>query len=235
MRSLCGSWACYRTFIPYLHTVPLYPTFIPYLHTVPLYRTFIPYLHSVPSLPYLHTVPSYPTFIPYLHTVPSYPTFIPYLHTLPSLPYLHTVPSYRTFIPYLHTVPSYHTFIPYLPTLCSCQWWSLQSSLSVVVADCELRTRRVIKESTAENVEPFQSKMTHFITKGTLVNLMSVSSYKLPTAVTVWLISYTLLVSSDSLINSNYSSCQAADADELTQLMLMMPFSSSVAETYLTC
>jgi len=88
----------------------------------------------------------------------------------------------------------------------------------VVVADCELRTRRVIKESTAENVEPFQSKMTHFITKGTLVNLMSVSSYKLPTAVTVWLISYTLLVSSDSLINSNYSSSHSADADKLTQL-----------------
>ena len=88
----------------------------------------------------------------------------------------------------------------------------------MVVADCELRTRRVIKESTAENVEPFQSKMTHFITKGTLVNLMSVSSYKLPTAVTVWLISYTLLVSSDSLINSNYSSSHSADADKLTQL-----------------
>jgi len=44
--------------------------------------------------------------------------------------------------------------------------------MSCVVADCDVRMRRVVKESSKENVEPFQTKMTHFITQGTLTHCL---------------------------------------------------------------
>ena len=35
--------------------------------------------------------------------------------------------------------------------------------------DCELRIRRVVDAATADKVEPFQTKMTHFVTMGKVV------------------------------------------------------------------
>jgi len=39
----------------------------------------------------------------------------------------------------------------------------------VAVPGCEVRIRRVVKDSTAEIVEPFQTKMTQFVTNGELI------------------------------------------------------------------
>lgn len=41
--------------------------------------------------------------------------------------------------------------------------------VTVVHSGCEHRIHRVVKESSADIVEPFQTKMTHFVAKGKLL------------------------------------------------------------------
>ena len=43
----------------------------------------------------------------------------------------------------------------------------------VVDAGCELRIRHIVEESSADNIEPFQTKMTQFVTQGKLIVLLS--------------------------------------------------------------
>ena len=45
--------------------------------------------------------------------------------------------------------------------------------VSVVDAGCELRIHHIVEESSADNIEPFQTKMTHFVTQGKLIVLLS--------------------------------------------------------------
>jgi len=46
-------------------------------------------------------------------------------------------------------------------------------SVSVIHTGCEVRIRRVVEQSSADTVEPFQTKMTHFVAKGKLKHIFN--------------------------------------------------------------